>query len=191
MDSDTCVARLDLALVHHPVLNRKGETIASTVDEMDVFDACRLSLVYPVRYLWLVTPVPAQRALVDRLLAHGRSPTRLQEGRPRFEAVAGVASLQDAIDDAESAMGCRPTTVATSAQPPTSRLALTFDRARERLHGGESMMLLVGKAWGLAPEVLGDADEWLEPIRGGMGFDHFPVRGAIAVLLDRLLAPQR
>ncbi|MEM6993849.1 MAG: RNA methyltransferase [Myxococcota bacterium] len=181
--------RLDLALVHHPVVNRKGELIASTVDEMDVFDACRLSLIYPVRFLWLVTPVPAQRALVDRLLVHGRDPARTSEGRPRFEAVAGVASLDDAVDEAEAALGRRPTTVATSAQPPTTRPALRFDDARARMDAGEPMMLLVGKAWGLAPSVLREADAQLEPLRGGTGFDHFPVRGAIAVLLDRLLAP--
>lgn len=180
---------LDLALVHCPVLNRKGATIASTVDEMDVFDACRLALIYPVRHLWVVTPTPTQRALVQRLLTHGRDPARAQEGRPRFEAVTCVATLDDALGDAEGAIGRRPMTVATSARPPTGRPALRFGQARAQLAGGASMMLLVGKAWGLAPSVLEEADAQLEPIRGGTGFDHFPVRGAIAVLLDRLLAP--
>lgn len=181
---------LDLALVHHPVVNRLGETIASTVDEMDVFDACRLSLIYPVRHLWLITPVPAQRALVERLLAHGRNPAREGEGRPRFEAVSGVGALDDALDDAQAELGVRPTTVATSAQAPADREALSFDGARQRLASGEVMMLLVGKAWGLAPVQLQRADAQLEPLSGGTGFDHYPVRGAIAVLLDRLLGPR-
>ncbi len=182
---------LDLTLVHHPVVNRKGETISSTVDEFDVFDACRLSLIYPVRHLWIVTPVPSQRALVERLLAHGRDPARQREGRPRFEAVSGVASIDDALDEAEAGTGRRPQTVATSASPPSTRPALTFADTRARLGAGDPLMLLVGKAWGLAPEVFSEADEQLEPLRGGTGFDHYPVRGALAVLLDRLLAADR
>lgn len=180
---------LDLALVHHPVVNRHGETIASTVDEFDVFDACRLSMVYPVRHLWLVTPVPSQRALIERLLAHGRDPARTAEGRAPFEAVTGVASVDDALDEAERDLPQRPITVATSAQPPQERTALSFADARARLDDDACLMLLVGKAWGLAAELLTRCDAQLEPIRGGTGFDHFPVRGAIAVLLDRLLAP--
>jgi len=181
---------LDLALVHHPVVNRNGETIASTVDELDVFDACRLSLVYPVRHLWLVTPVPAQRALIGRLLAHGRDPARIAEGRGQFDAVSDVASLGDAVAAAEDLHDTEITTVATSATPPGARPALTFAQMRADLDTGASMMLLVGKAWGLAPEVLDQADAQLEPIRGGNDFDHLPVRAAIAILLDRLLAPR-
>ena len=181
---------LDLALVHHPVLNRNGEIIASTVDELDVVDACRLSLVYPVRHLWLVTPVPSQRALIGRLLTHGRDPAREAEGRGRFEAVSDVATLGDAITGAEDMHGVVPATVATSATPPTDRAPLSFSDMRARLSSGASMMLLVGKAWGLAPEVLAGADEQLEPIRGGQAFDHLPVRAAMAILLDRLLAPR-
>lgn len=181
---------LDLVLVHHPVVNRNGETIASTVDEMDVFDACRLSLVYPVRHLWLVTPVPAQRALIGRLLTHGRAPERIAEGRGQFDAVSDVASLADAVAAAEDLHEGEVTTVATSATPPVDRDALTFAQLRADLDAGASMMLLVGKAWGLAPEVLAEADAQLEPIRGGKDFDHLPVRAAIAILLDRLLAPR-
>ena len=39
-----------------------------------------------------------------------------------------------------------------------------------------------------ATQVLEEADARLEPIRGPTGFDHLPVRGALAILLDRLLA---
>lgn len=177
---------LEVALLHHPVVNRKGETIAATVDEYDVFDLSRLSLVYGVRRAWIVTPVGSQRALAERLIAHGQSPQREAEGRPRFEATHWAPSLAAALEQSAAELGRAPRTVATSARPP-ERAPLRFASLREAVARGEPHMLLVGKAWGLAPQVLQEADERLQPIRGPTGFDHLPVRAALAILLDRLL----
>ena len=50
-----------------------------------------------------------------------------------------------------------------------------------------AVLLLLGTAWGLAPEVLAMADGVLPPIRGVSGFNHLSVRSAAAILFDRLL----
>ena len=49
------------------------------------------------------------------------------------------------------------------------------------------MLLLLGTAWGLAPEILAGADGVLPPISGVTGFNHLSVRSAAAIFFDRLL----
>ena len=176
---------LRVALVHHPVLNRHGEEIASVIDEFDVFDGGRLSLTYGIPTLYVVNPVPAQRDKAKRIISHGQSDTR-DPARGRMDALLWCASLEDAIEDASRPEV--PWVVATSAvarEPSTS-----VEQVREQLRGGRDVLLVIGKAWGLAPEVLARCDHQLEPIDAGTGFNHLSVRSAMAILIDRLCAPQ-
>ena len=50
-----------------------------------------------------------------------------------------------------------------------------------------AVALLLGTAWGLAPEILAGADGVLPPINGVTGFNHLSVRSAAAIFFDRLL----
>lgn len=177
--------RLTVALVHHPVVDRRGDEITSTVDHFDVMDGSRLSLTYPLRRLYVVNPVPAQRALVERLIRHGTQAAGRDEARGEFSKTAWAPDLDAVIAEHEQELGTRPTVVATSARP--SARDVGFVAVRERLRAGEPMLLLVGKAWGLAPRLLDAADVRLEPIDGGTGFNHLSVRSAMAILIDRLL----
>jgi hypothetical protein len=49
-------------------------------------------------------------------------------------------------------------------------------------------LLLFGTGWGLAPELIRQADVRLEPIRGAPSstYNHLSVRAACAITLDRL-----
>ena len=186
--SRAVTARLSVALVHHPVVDRIGDEITSTVDHFDVMDGSRLSLTYPLRLLYVVNPVPAQRALVERLIRHGTQVTARDEARGAFSKTAWAPDLAAVIAEHERELGTRPTVVATSARPSARDVSLSA--VRERLFGGEPMLLLVGKAWGLAPRVLDAADVRLEPIDAGTGYNHLSVRSALAILIDRLLGPR-
>jgi hypothetical protein len=48
-------------------------------------------------------------------------------------------------------------------------------------------LLAFGTAWGLTDEFIRAADFVLEPIKGRNGYNHLPVRAAVAIILDRLL----
>ncbi len=52
--------------------------------------------------------------------------------------------------------------------------------------GGPPLLFLFGTGWGLTEEVLEQADDILEPIRGAGAYNHLSVRSAAAILLDRL-----
>ncbi len=176
---------LRIALVHHPVLNKHGEEIASVVDEFDVFDGGRLALTYGVPALYVVNPVPAQRDKMMRIIAHARSDAR-DEARGRMDALQWCDSLEDAIADASDPE--TPWVVATSAV--RREPSVTFEAVRSSIAGGRDVLLVIGKAWGLAPSVFERCDAQLQPIDAGTGFNHLSVRSAMAILLDRLCAPR-
>lgn len=179
------MSSLDLALVHHPVKNRHGDVIAATSQEFDLMDAARLALTYDVRRLYIVQTIPAQRAMIERLIAHGRASDRDVAARGSFERTVLVSSIQEAITHASTRTGKTPQVWSTSAQPRGD--VLSWSSARERLAGGVSALVLIGKAWGLAPTVFEDADICLAAIDPGTGFNHLSVRAAMAIIVDRLL----
>lgn len=178
--------RLTVALVHHPVIDRRGDEITSTVDHFDVMDASRLSLTYPVWRFYVVNHIPAQRALTERLIRHGNEAAHRDEARGSFSKTFWAPDLDAVIADHEDEFGVRPTPVATSASP--SDRDVDFAALRRRLATGEPILLLIGKAWGLAPRLLATTPLKLCPIDAGTGFNHLSVRSAMAILLDRLLA---
>lgn len=49
------------------------------------------------------------------------------------------------------------------------------------------VLLILGTASGLAPEILERADGVVRPVRFAGGYNHLSVRSAAAILVDRLL----
>lgn len=178
---------VSLALVHHPVRDREGAIITTAVTNLDVHDIARSARTYDLAAYYLVTPIEAQRALIERILAHWRTGAGARRVPERSEALAlcrVVASLEDALADA-SVDGVRPRTFATGARAPAGRAPLSYAEARARA-GEEPSLLLFGTGHGLAPSVVEAADHVIAPIRGGGSYNHLSVRAAVAITLDRL-----
>ncbi|MFQ5896614.1 MAG: RNA methyltransferase [Nitrospinota bacterium] len=184
------VAPLYLALVHHPVQNRKGEEVAASVTSLDLHDVSRAARTYGVRRLFVVHPSEAQRRFVRRVRDHWRegwgaeyNPTR----REALELLEDVGDLGECVERVERREGQRPRVVTTSARQRSG--CVGFAWLRERLERGEGpWLLLLGTGWGLAGEAERVADHRLEPLRGaGEPYNHLSVRCAAAIILDRLL----
>ena len=178
---------LYLAIVHHPVVNRRGEVIAATIDHFDVFDASRLSLTYPLRGLYVVNPEASQAAVAQRLIKHGTDSHRTEDRQGCFDKTHWAPTLAATVEAIAAREGRAPVVVVTSATAAEN--AATFAELRAALADGTPHLLVVGKASGLAPEVLDAADLRLEPIDGGTDYRHLSVRSAMAILVDRLLRP--
>lgn len=177
-------------MLHYPVLNKKGERICSTVDSFDFFDAARLAQTFGLARLYFVNPQAAQQALIARLIDHGSNQAREHSERGHFTRSVGVEKLDAAIQDAQKQCGSRPRIIATTAGAGPD--ATPVRQLRMRLWDQkEPQLWLIGKAWGLAPEVLEGADEIAEAIDAGTGYNHLSVRSALAIYVDRLLAPRR
>lgn len=179
---------LYLALVHHPVMDRHGDVVTTSITNLDIHDIARSARTYGARRFYVAHPVPALRALAERISEHWRSGygTRYNPSRSAaLSLVEVVADLDQAIAAAEQDSGRMPMIVATSAQPapgvlPFAALAHSLETT------GRPCMLVLGTGYGLAEEVLARCEARLEPIEGTGDYNHLSVRAAAAIMLDRL-----
>jgi hypothetical protein len=178
-----------VALVHHPVLDGQGDVVTTAVTNLDVHDIARSARTYGCSDYFVVHPIAAQRELVARIRDHwieGPGGRRIPDRRDAL----GVLRIADSLGSVYEAFGGRAgvelwsTAARDLGGPP-----LGFGDARQRLAGeGRPVVIVFGTGWGLAPEVLRDCDERLEPIRASAGeYNHLSVRAACAIALDRLL----
>ncbi|MDH5639236.1 MAG: RNA methyltransferase, partial [Nitrospinota bacterium] len=90
-DKDSSPAsRLAVGLIHHPVVNRSGDTVTSSVTSLDVHDLARVCRTYGVGGLYIVTPLEAQARLVERLIGHWTQGYGSGVNPERKEALTGV-----------------------------------------------------------------------------------------------------
>jgi hypothetical protein len=180
--------RVALALVHHPVLDRGGQVVTTSVTNLDVHDIARSSHTFGLSDFFVVHPVAAQRELITRIRDHwvtGSGARRIPDRKPAMEVVRIVSSLDDVLD----ALGEGTVVWVTSAAPGGT---IGFAAARAALHEeGPPILLCFGTGWGLAPSVMETAAGRLPPILSPRddGYNHLSVRAAAAIILDRLLAP--
>lgn len=183
-------AKLAVALVHHPVLNRRGEEVTSSVTTIDVHDFARTCRTYGVKDLFIITPIKTQQRLVERLSRHWTEGYGAEFNPSRKEAltcVKVVDSIDDMIDNLKLAAS-EVTLVTTGAK--ASETVVSYSEGRRVLEGEGRFALLFGTGHGLAPQVMGRAGLRLAPIEGADRFNHLPVRCAAAIILDRLLGPK-
>jgi hypothetical protein len=101
-----------------------------------------------------------------------------------------VPALEDAYAEMAGAEGRAGVEVWTTAARAHPRGVTTYVQAKHRLAAvSKPIALLFGTGWGLARELIDDADLRLEPIRAAAdtGYNHLSVRAACAISLDRLL----
>lgn len=186
--SESGATSLFLALVHHPVINKRGETIGSAVTNLDIHDIARTARTYGVARYFLATPYSDQQQLVRELLAHWETGHGAVYNPARKEALSIVRlvdSLQEARQTVEKHYGEMPLVVATSAVRREKTMA--YEELRQQLQRRRPVLVVFGTAHGLAPELVATVDATLPPIVGGSDYNHLSVRSAAAITLDRLL----
>ncbi|MDY6905178.1 MAG: RNA methyltransferase [Thermodesulfobacteriota bacterium] len=177
--------RVYIALVHYPVLNRQGDTIASAVTNLDLHDIARAAKTYGVARFFVVTPLADQQQLARRIVEHwttGRGPAFNEKRAQAFALIRLKDTLSDVMAHLSQENGRPPAVVLTSARHHDA--AVTCDRLRtlER-----DLLLVFGTGWGIAPELIQYADYMLTPIDGVTGYNHLSVRSAVSIILDRLI----
>lgn len=176
-----------MALVHHPVLDKTGATVTTAITNLDVHDLARSARTYGLAGYFVVTPISAQRAILDRILAHwgegGPGRKRVPERGEALSRVRPVDSIEEAIAQIEADTGQRPRIVATAARSK-GQAPVSWAAGSAALREGPTL-LLFGTGRGLVEETLASADLLLAPIRPG-GYNHLSVRAAAAITLDRL-----
>lgn len=180
--------RLYIALIHHPVVNKGGDTIAAAVTNLDLHDIARAGKTYGVRRFYVVTPLADQRRLAESIVAHwvtGAGAAYNPLRRKAMELIAFTDSVETMLEEIAVETGARARTVVTSAKG--GRKTVSFTALRKVLDRGSPHVLCLGTAWGLSEEFMDQSDCVLEPIAGNTDYNHLSVRSAAAIMLDRLL----
>ncbi len=179
---------LYVALIHYPVVNKNGETIASALTNLDLHDISRAARTFGLKAFWVVTPLEDQKNLVEKIISHWTSGMGAEYNPKRRSALELVRindSLSETLDHIAAAEGSYPITIATCARKyPAS---ISHENLRAMLDNGKPYVLVLGTAWGLAEEFICKADYVLEPIGGKTDYNHLSVRSAAAIIFDRLL----
>lgn len=177
-----------IALVHHPVLDRRGDIVTSAVTNLDIHDLARLATSYGLNRYYLVTPAREQQQLVGRIVSHWREGFGAAYNQDRCRAlnlIKTVDSLDEAVGDWRECAGQDGLPVLTGAR---HRQGLGY-RAARNLARQLPLMLVLGTGHGLAPQLYGNGWPELAPVRGGC-YNHLSVRTAAAIMLDRLVGEQ-
>ena len=179
---------IHLALVHFPVYNKIGEVVVSSVTTLDVHDISRVCRTYGVGTFYVVTPLKTQQELVERLVGHWLKGHGAEYNPTRKEALLKTVvknNLDDAVKDITEQCGKKPRIVVTGAKEAPKSIG--YAALKDELKQGDPTLLVFGTGWGLEKNLVQSADHALLPIKGVNGFNHLPVRGAISIILDRLL----
>jgi len=178
---------LYLALIHHPVTNKKGDIIASALTTIDLHDIARAAATFGAAGFYVVTPLEDQMRLAGEVLDHwitgvgGRlNPLRKQA----LEKIKVVPSFEKAVTDLEAEHQKKVTTVATSASRYSR--AVTARQLAETLESNGPVVMAFGTAWGLSEPFVNQCDRILEPINGWDNYNHLSVRSAVSIILDRI-----
>jgi hypothetical protein len=179
---------LAIALLHHPVLNKRHEVVTTALTNLDLHDIARSARTFGLDRFYIVTPSLEQRRLAERIAGHWQDGWGAAYNPDRKEALGIVrvcATLELAVEEFQSGFLKPVRTVITGAAPRMNSIdCLDF---RQRLNEPDDpYLLLLGTGWGLTEECFQTADFILEPIAGSGSYNHLSVRSASAILLDRL-----
>jgi hypothetical protein len=180
--------KIDVALVHYPVVNRTGELIGSAVTNLDLHDIARAGCTYGVDTYWVVTPDSQQQELVGKIIAHwtqGYGGSVNPDRKNALSLIRTCSGFDEVVKGMTEKWGVKPMIIATCARP--GQRTVEYEAVRNMIAKDKPLLLLFGTAWGLAPEMLAKADEILPPLRGVGEYNHLSVRSAVSIILDRLL----
>lgn len=183
------VENLFIGLLHYPVLNKRGEVVATAVTNLDIHDIARLARTYGVSRFFIINPLETQKQLTNQLIEHWVSGSGAKYNAARREALSTVRWAND-LDDAcamiKEITGSAPVLVGTWAKHAGEYVSC--DELREKISDGASPYFIIfGTGWGMADEVKSRCAHILEPIRGIDDYNHLSVRTAAAIILDRVL----
>ena len=186
---------LSFCLVHYPVSLGPKKIGASSLTNLDIHDIARISRSYAMGSFYPVTPLGDQLRVLEEILRHwtrGPGGTGNADRAQALGLVQPATSLEEAVAHMTAQHGTRPRLVASSAVWPAKgkasqpgRMPMTPRDVRRWCDQGP-VMLCLGTAQGLAPEVLEQCEGTLRPVRF-LGYNHLSVRSAAAILADRIL----
>lgn len=180
------MSALYIALVHHPVLNKAGETVTTSISNLDIHDIARAAETYGVKAYYIVHSDPRQKELLRQIRTFWQ-----EKGLPynpqRSRALARIRhseTIETMLNEITMQEEKRPLIVSTTAR--ILQKQISFRYLKTLTLKKKPVLLIFGTGYGLCDEVHQAADHILEPISGWGDYNHLSVRSAVSVVLDRI-----
>ncbi|NLK18178.1 MAG: tRNA (guanosine(37)-N1)-methyltransferase TrmD [Synergistaceae bacterium] len=176
------------ALVHFPVLDRKGEKTTAALTGLDLSDLGRSCRTYGIDRLLVTTPLASQRELAKTMARHwtegaggGVNPDR----KEAFAKIKTFASLEGAEKWVAGREKEEPLLIGTTASARDGGVHW-LEAKRRVLREKKPVIFVFGTGSGLHEEVLSRCHIVMQPISGGLGdYNHLAVRTAAGIVFDR------
>ncbi len=170
-------------LVHHPVYNKFGEVVTTSITNLDIHDISRSCYTFGVKKFFVITPLLTQKILLEKILKFWQNDIASCYNKDRVDALSIIEYAKD-IETAKkivNSQGGDCLTVTTTAMELKNQLS--YD---EFVKLEKPVLLLFGTGNGLTRDVHEKADFVLKSIRGNRNYNHLSVRSAVAIVLDRI-----
>lgn len=184
-----------VVLLHYPMRNRTGETVATAVTNLDIHDISRSCRTYGIKRYFIVTPVTEQHRVVGRILTHWQKGESKTWHPDRFEALSRVILVKD-FETVKAEIfakhGEYPEVVLTDASPlPNAVAYLEYRRELANPERTKPVVIVFGTGWGISDVFYPEVHRILAPVYGLKDdpdgeYNHLSVRAAAAIILDRL-----
>ncbi|MFZ5943758.1 MAG: RNA methyltransferase [Bacillota bacterium] len=187
------MGKLFICLVHYPVYNKNMEVISTSITNMDIHDIARTSATYGIEKYYLVHPQQVQHDIIKEILDYwhvGYGGTYNPDRKAALENVKLTKSIPQVINEIRESCAGQVKTIVTDARKYPNSMEYSSIRKLINTNDETNYLLLFGTGWGLAKEVMGQADYRLLPILGKGEYNHLSVRSAVAIILDRLCGEQ-
>lgn len=179
-----------VALVHHPINNKFGDVITTSVTNLDIHDISRSCLTFNVKNFYIVTPLSSQKEMISRVLEFWETDAASNYNAFRAQAL-NIVRQADSFDDVKRSIlkqeSSDPVVVGTTAIERNNQISYG-DFRKIHLAGQSPVLLLFGTGNGLAQSILTECDLILKPVYGSNQYNHLSVRSAAAIILDRLIS---
>jgi hypothetical protein len=175
-----------LAIIHYPVLDKRGDTVATSLTNLELHDVARSCMTFGVELCYIVTPLRKQTSIAERLIEHWESGYGARYNPDRAQALTKIRLVGDIEEMMREirAVGS-PVVIGTSSRQGSETVEHEELRAWIR-KDDRPFLLLFGTGWGLPPVVTEQCEKMLMPIRGRGEYNHLSLRVAIGIILDRL-----
>lgn len=176
---------LSIALVHYPVLNKKGEEVTTSITPFDIHDIARSAYTFGVDFFYIVHPSPKQQVVLERIINFWQSGFGKSYNPNRslaFNIVRFAHYLSEVKESIEKSYNKKVNIISTTARKRKTEKAISVEEATQ-ISINTPLLMLFGTGWGLTEETLQSGDYILNPIEGFSTYNHLTVRAAAAIIL--------
>lgn len=182
-------SKVYIALLHHPMYNKRMDVVTTSVTNLDLHDIARVSRTYNVEGFYVVHPSLNQQNLIKEILSYwqeGYGGTYNADRKEAFKILRLMDTLQEVLQDIARETGQKVITVATDAR--TYPNTITYQQLKTEIFAEENVyLLLFGTGWGMEQALMLQSDYILEPVAADGDYNHLSVRSAVSIIIDRLL----